>query len=135
MEVERSHPQAEHISAVLVYYFLGNDNVALGLVHYLALAVNYPAVGADCLIGCFSGGSYGGQQRTLEPASVLVAALKVEVSRPAKLRTLLQNRSVGAAGIEPNIENIHFLAELIAAAFALNVGGYELGRILAVPCV
>ena len=133
MEVKGSDPKTQNVSAVLADNFLGKYHVALGLVHYLALAVNYPAVGADRLVRSLACGRNRGEQGALEPASVLVAALEVEVSRPGKLGTLLEYCRMRTAGIEPYVEDVHFLAELTAAALALYISRDKLGRILGVP--
>ena len=57
-----SYPQTENICAVLLDNVLRVDTVAEGLVHCSALAVNYPAVCADCLVRSLSCCCNGGEQ-------------------------------------------------------------------------
>ena len=51
-------------------------------MHGLALSVDGPAVGQDGTVGRPALYGDGGQERRLEPAPVLVAALEVEVAGP-----------------------------------------------------
>ena len=46
------------------------------------------------------------EQRALEPAAVLVAALEVEVRRPGQLRPERQHRLVARARVEPDVEDV-----------------------------
>ena len=57
------------------------------------------------------------QQRTLEPAAILVAAFQIHVRRPGEAIVFVQRRQVAGAGIKPNVENIVFFAESRPAAF------------------
>ena len=52
----------------------------------------------------------------MEPAAVLVAAFKVEVCRIAEFGPLFEHSGPGGAGIKPDVENIRFLAPVLASA-------------------
>ena len=56
------------------------------------------------------------QQRALEPAAVLVAALEVEVGGPRQFLAERQHGLVARAGVEPDIEDVALALELGAAA-------------------
>ena len=58
----------------------------------------------------------GDQERAVEPAAVLVAAFKVEVCRIAEFGPLFEHSGPGGAGIKPDVENIRFLAPVLASA-------------------
>lgn len=73
--IRGSGPQADDISAILLNYVLRNDDVAYRLRHLAAIAVNYVAMGQYSFIGSAALNGNRGEQRGLEPAAVLVAAL------------------------------------------------------------
>ena len=56
------------------------------------------------------------EQRALEPAAVLIAALEVEVGRPRQLRAERQHRLVARTRVEPHVEDVALPLELRAAA-------------------
>ena len=60
------------------------------------------------------------QQRGMEPAAVLVAALQIHFSRPVEFRTLRQNRSMAGTAVEPDVHRVGFLAERIMTAMRAN---------------
>ena len=64
----------------------GQDRVAERLRHLLAVFVDDEAVGDDLLERRPPARAQADEQRALEPAAVLVAALEVEVGRPASAR-------------------------------------------------
>ncbi len=57
---------------------------------------------------------YARQQRRLEPATVLVGALEVQIGRPLQTRRLVQHRFMGHARIEPNIQGISDFAIFVS---------------------
>ena len=67
------------------------------------------------------------EQRGLEPAAVLVAAFGVEVGGEVEFGFVLEHGEPACAGLEPDVEDVHLLAELFAAAVgacgALRAGG------------
>ena len=56
------------------------------------------------------------QQRALEPAAMLIAALEIHVGRPRQLRAKRQDRFVARSGVEPDVEDVHLALERRAAA-------------------
>ena len=67
----------------------------------------------------------------MEPAAVLVGALKVERSRPAQVGARLEDEAVGGAGLEPDVEDVRHLLE----AGRVVLGGEEAGRVGGKPGV
>ena len=61
-------------------------------------------------------GADRGEQAGVEPAAMLVAAFKVEIGWCLELFSLLHDRCMRNTGVEPDIENVHFLTEIIMAA-------------------
>ena len=116
MVIGRACPQTADVRAVLLEHVGGIDAVAEGLVHGLALAVDGPAVG-DALFerSALAQRADCGQQRGLEPAAVLVEALKVDGRGPEAL-ILLHGGIVGRAGVEPAVKRVGLLVEVLAAA-------------------
>ena len=62
------------------------------------------------------------QQRTLEPATVLIGAFKVNIGGPF---SAVKNGEIRRAGIEPNVENVVFLAPFSGSAGTLGAGGEQ----------
>ena len=60
------------------------------------------------------------QQRTVEPAAILVRAFEIHVRGPASGIVAREHREMRGAGIEPHIQNVGFLAPLRRAAGALR---------------
>ena len=85
-------------------------------MHDAALAVHGPAVGEHLAVRRVAAHRNAGQQRRLEPAAVLIAALKVHVRRPYAGGVEQHGGDVGAAGIEPAVERVGLLGEAGAAA-------------------
>ena len=90
--VDARDPQAQHVGAerrlaLRVLAALDDqarvDDVAQGLGHLGAALVEHKAVRQHALVRRAAGGGDGRQQRRLEPAAVLVAALQVQVGRVA----------------------------------------------------
>src|SRR3974390_2280931 len=96
---------------------LGLDGVAQGLVHGPPFAVERPARERARAVGrgAFQPGAH--QQRTLEPSAVLIATPDVHVRWPRQSEALVEHGEVARSGIEPNVENVVFLAEFTAPAF------------------
>ena len=127
------HPQTQHLGAVAVDHLLRGDHIAHRLGHLLALAVDHVAVGEHTLVGRPAAGAHRGEQRGLEPAAVLVAALEVEVRGRTQLRPLFEHRRVAGARVEPDIEDVRLLAELAPAAGAGDALGDEIGGLVQKP--
>src|SRR5829696_1841059 len=63
-------------------------------------------MGNDRFIGGSATGAAAFEQGGMEPAAVLVGPFEINVGRPMKSGSLLQNEGMGAAGFEPDIENV-----------------------------
>src|SRR5215211_3013382 len=63
-------------------------------------------MGDDGLIGGAATGAAAFEQGRMEPAAMLVGAFEINVGRPMKIAALLENEGMGAAGFEPDIENV-----------------------------
>ena len=94
----------------------GIDTVAEGLVHRLALAVNSPAVGQALFVrGALAQRADRDEQRGLEPAAILVAALHIHICRPEAL-VALHGGVMGGAGVKPAVQSVGLFGEVLAAA-------------------
>ena len=136
MVVGRACPQADHICAELLDDVGGVNAVAEGLVHCTTLAVDRPAVGQALLVRCAHAQcADGNEQRRLEPATVLVAALHVHVCRPEAL-VALHCGIVSRAGVEPAVEGVGLFGEVgTAAVRALEALRQKLLGLTLKPCV
>ena len=112
-----SSPQTDDISTVLFDYVLRNDNVTYGFGHLAAIAVNYITMSQYGFVRSTACNSNGGQQRGLEPATMLVTAFEVHSNWPGQLRTLCGNSHMRGTAVEPYVHDIAFLVEVLAAAF------------------
>src|ERR1051325_11808374 len=72
----------------------------------------------------------------MKPAAELVSAFHIQVGGPRQARFPAEHRKVASAGIEPDIQNVLFLAELCRAAVAaLRPGWKKLRGGLHVPSI
>ena len=116
MVVGGACPEADHIRAELLDDIGGIDAVAEGLVHRLALAVNSPAVGQALFVrGALAQRADRDEQRGLEPAAILVAALHIHICRPEAL-VALHGGVMGGAGVKPAVQSVGLFGEVLAAA-------------------
>ncbi len=83
--VAHRHPQPQDVGAALLDDVLRLDRVAERLRHLPAVLVDDEAVRDDLLNGGRPRVPSADEQRALEPAAVLVAALEVDVGRPRQL--------------------------------------------------
>ena len=122
-------PEAQHIGAELVDDLGRVHAVAEGFVHGAPLAVDRPAVGQALAVrSALAERADGHEQRRLEPAAVLVAALDIHIRRPEAL-VALHGGDVGGAGVEPAVERIGLLREVLAAAVRAGEAlGQDVGR-------
>ena len=65
------------------------------------------------LVGSAAARAAGFKQRGLEPAAMLVGAFEIKLRRPGEVLALLQHEGVGAAGVEPDIENVVDLLPIV----------------------
>ncbi len=109
-------PQAQDVGAELLDNVFGRHHVAHGLAHLAAGAVQHETVGQDIFVGRRAPRSDTHQQGGVKPAPVLVAAFQVHVRGGAEIVARFQHRGVGNAGVEPHIQDVHFLFQVRAAA-------------------
>ena len=134
--IRRACPQAADVRTVFLEHVRRVNAVAEGLVHGLALAIDRPAVGDALFKGsALAQRADSGQQTRLEPAAVLIKALKVDCRGPEAL-ILLHGSKVRRAGVEPAVKRICFLLKVLAAAVrAGEAFGDEFVRVLLEPDV
>ena len=114
----------------------GVGRVALGLGHLLPVLVLGEAVGQDGLIGSAAAGAGAFEKVGLEPAAMLVRAFEIQVRRPVRGAVAsvavgrvarLKREGVGAAAVEPDIQNVGdlFVARRIVRPQKVGVGPVE----------
>ena len=135
--IGRSNPESQYICAILLNYIEGIDSVAERFGHLLALSVDDPAVSKDILIGsALSLCGNSRKERGLEPASVLVCALEVEVCGPVVIVVSVKYDKVCGTAVEPAVQSIYFLGEVCSSAVgALEAFGNDLLCLMQIPCV
>ena len=125
--VDGGRPQAQHVRPVLPHHRLGLHHVAQGLGHLAAFLVHHETVGEHGAVRRVAPRGHRRQQRRLEPAPVLVAALKIHVGRPPQFGPLGQHRRVGRTRVEPDVHDVLFFVKRGAAAVgACLAGGQDL---------
>ena len=117
--VGADHPQAQDVGAVLVAHRLRRGDVAQRLRHLAALLVEREAVRQHAVIGRAAARAAALEQRGMEPAAMLVGALEIEVGRPLELGIALEREDVGAAGVEPDVEDVRRPARSRSALYLL----------------
>src|SRR6267378_798557 len=80
--LDGTNPEAKQIRAPLFANFDGVERVAEGLGHWAALFVERPAVGDHATIRRSVAHARGNQQRTVEPAAILIRAFEINVRGP-----------------------------------------------------
>src|ERR1700679_3101711 len=117
-------------------HFLGLDGISERLVHGLAFAIEHPAAERAGPIWRAALQADADQQRTMEPAAVLIAAFEIHVGRPCKTEALIEHGEMTRTGIEPYVQDVGLFAEFAAAAFgACGPGGQQLGGGALIPDV
>jgi hypothetical protein len=81
-------------------------------VHGAAFAVESPAVRGAGPIGCGAAQTDADEQRAVEPATILIAAFKIEIGRPREPVFGVQGGKVAGAGIEPDVQNVVLFGEV-----------------------
>ena len=131
--VRGDDPQAQDIGAVPVADFLGRRDVAQRLGHLAPFLVRDEAVGQHGVVRRPTAGAAGFEQGGMEPAAMLVRAFEIERGRPDQLaRLLLQAEGVGAAALEPDVENV---VDLFPRAVAVHLAEEALARAVHEPGV
>ena len=110
---------------------IGRDHVAQGLRHLAALGIHDEAVGEHRVVGRPAARAAALQQRGMEPAAMLVGALEIERGRPLQLGPPLQHGGVGAAALEPDVEDV---VDLLVVVGGVGVA-QELLRVAGPPGV
>ena len=98
-------PQAQDVRTQRIHDVLWLDAVAQRLRHLAAVRVHSEPVGQALPVRRRLVDGDAGQQRTLEPAAVLVGTFQVQVRRLADA-TRRQHCLMGDAGIEPDIQDV-----------------------------
>ena len=83
--------------------------------------VEGPAAGCDHLVGGFAADCYRCEERGVEPAAVLVAALGVEVGGGVEFGLEVEDGVPACAGFEPDVEDVRLFAETLCAAGRASV--------------
>src|SRR5262245_1290804 len=121
-------PQAEQLGADAPGDRLGRDHVPEALRHLPPADVDEEAVRDHRVVRRAALDRDAGQERAVEPAPVLVAALQVEVRPAAELGAPLDDRLPADTGIEPDVEDVRLETEARPrAAGAGESGRYQLG--------
>ena len=119
-EIDRQRPQPQDVRAIILHQVDGADRVAQGLGHFHALGVHREAVGQHRIVRRPPARPAAFEQRRLEPAAMLVAALDIDVRRPALVGPMpaLQREHMRAATVEPDVEDVgdHLIIVGIAVA-------------------
>ena len=84
VKFDGSRPEAQDLGAIFLDDLFGLDGVAERLVHGLAFAIEHPTVEGARAIGRATLEARAHQQRTVEPAAVLIAAFEIHVGRPGQ---------------------------------------------------
>ncbi len=126
-ELHRSGPEPNQFGAVFLDDFFGRDcrcrsiSTAGGRRHRASIRVLRSRE-----IGRAVAQAHADQQRTLEPAAILIAAFHVEIGRPAQAVFLAKHREMARSGIEPDVENVVLFRKFRRAALlADRPGGNE----------
>ncbi len=134
-EVDAGYPEADDLAAEALGDVDRIDAVAERFGEGAALLVEGPAGGGDHLVRGLAADGYGGEQGRVEPAAVLVSALGVEVGGEVEFGLEVEDGVPACAGLEPDVEDVHLLAELFVAAGAGCAFGQEGGCVVDVPGV
>ena len=114
----------------------GSMELPSDLCMALPFAIEHPAVQRAGAVGRSAFEPRPNQQRTVEPAAVLIAAFEVHIRRPGKAEALIEHGQVTRTGIEPHVENVGLFAEFGATAFgASGPGGQQFGGGALIPDV
>ena len=104
-EVAGGDPETQNVGSILVTHFLWRDHIAKGFGHLAPVLGQNKSVGEDGVIRGPAARRAAFQKRGLEPAPVLVGALKIEIGRPL-LAPIFQSEGMGRAAVEPDVKNI-----------------------------
>ncbi len=122
------HPEAQDIGAGLLDHVLRGHDVAEGLGHLAAVFAHDEAVGENRIIGRAATGAAGFEQRRMKPAAVLVGAFEIDVGGPFQVGALFQAEGVGAARVEPHVENVSDLFPFLGIVVQSRGSGWPRHR-------
>ncbi len=102
------HPQAQNVRAQVIDHLLRRHHVALGLGHLLTFGVDRETVSQHCLVGGAVLHGDRGQQRGLEPATMLIGTFQIKIGGGIRIKsqTLMQYRKMRHPRVKPDIERI-----------------------------
>ena len=111
LPIDRGHPKAENVGAVLVVEVRGVSGLALflsvGFGSLLSsLGIDNEAVGENRFVRSLVTHSDGEHERALEPSAVLVGSLEIEVGRAAEFGMSIHHGDVAGTGVDPNVEGV-----------------------------
>src|SRR5471032_726289 len=108
--VGRSHPQTHDVGAQGVVDLLRRNHVAQGFGHLAAALVHGETVGQQLAVRRVVVNGATGQQRGVEPSTVLVRTFQVQVGTRAALMThrvrAAQHVPVRGPGVEPDVQRV-----------------------------
>src|SRR5471032_1719353 len=108
--IGRSHPQTHDVGAQRVVDLLRCNHVAQGLGHLAAALVHGETVGQQLAVRRVVVDGATGQQRGVEPSTVLVRTFQVQVGTRAALMThrvrAAQHVPVRGPGVEPDVQRV-----------------------------
>src|SRR4051812_21485888 len=90
--------------------------VPLALRELSALVIYCHAMRYHLAIGSLAFGRHPNGERRVEPSAMLVVPFKIDIRRVSQFLPAFQDGAAGGAGIEPDIQNVLFLAEFAPAA-------------------
>ncbi len=146
-EVNGGYPEADDFASHAVGDIDRVNAVAEGFAHGAALLVEGPAGGGDVGVRRVATQGHRSEQGGVEPAAMLVASFEIQ-NFPRMLAVLVLESCISVlelrigfadckpacAGVEPDVENIGFLAEILAAAIcAGSAGGEQSGYVGGMP--
>ncbi len=89
--IRRRAPEPQHFSSQLRNNFIRANRVAQRLVHGLALRVERPSMRQNRVVRRAIVNRQAHHQGRIEPAAKLIAALDINIRRPAEVVAILQN--------------------------------------------
>src|SRR5690606_11087701 len=97
---------------------LRRDRIAERLRHLLAVLVHGETMSHDGVIWRPTARAAAFQKRRMEPATMLVRAFQIDISRPFHVRTIFQRESMRRTRIEPDVQDIAYLRPAFIGAAA-----------------
>src|SRR5207237_10366232 len=93
-----------------------------------AVLVERPAVSCDHAVRRTTLSADRAEQGRVEPATILVRALEINVGGPRQVRLVAEHGNVAGTGFEPDLDDIRFFAEFRSATLtALGARGERVG--------